>query len=373
MAFTVVVLLVMRMFMLVNPQQQQVGPVNGINLHNFPSQKPPSSGIDTLPSTNSNTDTSAASVRSSCELLIQCELAIERSRMAISARCGLRPEFEELFRLSERRFGEFGACVLIEDGPSNGTEAECSESELLSIGTTTPAPESGCWRSLAGLREQCQRLQHCMVNIGTSDATMALRAQHIKINQKTLQCRQTQHPQGPTSSAAVDSSPLSETEIFSPGDTGPSPAGPPAPPVSARLHSVLTASVSPRVIVPTLGHKLRHTFALPARLNFRRLRLFAARTHRDQHKKQAVQQQLVDYHHQKQAGCACYSDTTSPSADSKLCANSGHNIASSNYSIPSAFCGYRIPLFANGISYTNDDRDGTDKNGGQRQRRVPGF
>uniref|UniRef100_A0A914HXP0 Uncharacterized protein n=1 Tax=Globodera rostochiensis TaxID=31243 RepID=A0A914HXP0_GLORO len=355
MAFTVVVLLVMRMFMFVNPQQQL-----------------PSSDIDALPSNNSNKD-----FRSSCELLVQCELAINRSRMAISERCGLSPEFEELFRLSERRFDEFGACVLTEDGPSNGTEAECSESELSSIGTTTPTPESGCWRSLAGLREQCQRLQQCcktangcMVNIGTSDATMALRAQHIKINQKTLQCRQTHHPQGPTSSAAVDSSPLSETEIFSPGDTGPSPAGPPAPPVSARLHSVLTASVPPRVIVPTrakngkslpkgrieqfgetkpppsvggrrssrrlsqymadhrpigifsgtkkkkalngdkqktaaaplrlVGHKLRHTFALPARLNFRRLRLFAARSHRDQHKKQAVQQ-LMDYHRQIQA------------------------------------------------------------------------
>ncbi|KAL3110142.1 hypothetical protein niasHT_015745 [Heterodera trifolii] len=246
-------LLAMRMFaFLVNCQQQQQ------QQPHFSSSSPSSVLLA------ASSPPSVSFVRSPCALFVYCEHAklrihrrcTERSRKAITERCGLSAEFEELFRLSERRFDQFGECVTNEVGQNNG-EAECSESEVSSIGVpTTPSPNIGCWRSLAGLREQCQRLQQCcktatgcMANVSTSEATMALRAQHIEINRKTLQCRQTQHPLGPTNSAGVDSSPLSETDILSPGDIGPLPVGPPAPPVSARVHSVPTASLLPRVLI----------------------------------------------------------------------------------------------------------------------------
>uniref|UniRef100_A0A915EHJ6 Uncharacterized protein n=1 Tax=Ditylenchus dipsaci TaxID=166011 RepID=A0A915EHJ6_9BILA len=145
-----------------------------------------------------------------CNELLHCEndmmtihkRCTEQSRKATAQACQLTQQFVDLNRLMDTRVVEFQKCVLLENSTDSTDFAQSTElsgecnTNLLEHKQPSVRPQMGCWKAVAIIRSRCQKIRKCcpsadfcMEQLRSSQATKSLRAKHIEINKKTLECR----------------------------------------------------------------------------------------------------------------------------------------------------------------------------------------
>uniref|UniRef100_A0A914ERK8 Uncharacterized protein n=1 Tax=Acrobeloides nanus TaxID=290746 RepID=A0A914ERK8_9BILA len=121
----------------------------------------------------------------------------EQARNATGQTCGLNDDFRELNSIMDKRLIEFADCVSSVDTFEVEDDEEIPEAACRQISFQPIVEQITCWRTVASVRAKCLQLQRCCPSAKSckkqgqhSEYTQALRAKHIEINRRTLECRE---------------------------------------------------------------------------------------------------------------------------------------------------------------------------------------